>query len=189
MCNVNCFKWIAQNLSFWEVVNKRVLDVGSYDVNGSLRYVFEMLEPDEYVGTDIVEGPGVDVVCPAQELVKQFGQERFDIVVSASMLEHTQDWRTAVSNMKRVCKKGGLIFLIVPSSWRRHEHPHDYWRFPKSKVEAMFSDCIILNFEEDEPPDYPIPNTLVYLKAWKPSDFVEADLSFLELPKAPEKIE
>ena len=37
----------------------RVVEVGSRDINGSIR---ELVDADTYVGIDLEEGPGVDVV-------------------------------------------------------------------------------------------------------------------------------
>ena len=172
MCNMDCIKWTASNFSLAEISGRKVLEVGSYDVNGSLRYIIEMLEPYEYVGVDIIDGPGVDAVCPAQNLVKKFGEERFDVVISTCMLEHTKKWAEAVSNIKRVCKKDGIILLIVPSNWRYHGHPNDYWRYSKEDIKEIFSDCIIVTLEED-----PQPPSLVYAKIRKPIVFVERDLA------------
>ena len=43
---------------------KRVLDVGSLNVNGTNRVLFKKCE---YVGIDVIEGKGVDVVTIAHE--------------------------------------------------------------------------------------------------------------------------
>jgi len=44
MCNVNCIRCGADNLSRKEIKGQKVLEVGSYDVNGSLRYIVKLLE-------------------------------------------------------------------------------------------------------------------------------------------------
>ena len=74
MCNVDCIRWGAKNLTKEEIKGKTVIEVGSYDVNGSLRYIVELLEPAEYMGTDVMKGPGVDIICPAENLVERFGK-------------------------------------------------------------------------------------------------------------------
>ena len=40
--------------------NCRVLDIGSLDINGNNRFLFENYE---YIGLDIGEGNNVDIVC------------------------------------------------------------------------------------------------------------------------------
>ena len=177
MCTAECFRWVGQRVRRGDVENKRILEVGSYDVNGSLRYVFEMLEPAEYIGTDIEKGPCVDVVCGAENLVSHFGENSFDIVVSASALEHIRDWRTSISNIKRVCRPGGLIFFLVPFQWVYHAHPGDYWRYSPEDIRTIFSEFTIENIEVD-----PHPPSLVYARLRKPlGDFKEVDLSNVAL--------
>lgn len=176
MCNMNCIRWAAQRLCIEEVKGKRIIEVGSYDVNGSLRYIVELLQPAEYIGVDIVKGPGVDIICPIDNLVKMFGKESFDVVISTCTLEHIKDWKKAIQNIKNICKPNGIILIIVPSDWPYHEYPYDFWRYKRKDVENIFSDCEILNLEED-----PKKPSLVYAKIRKPSKFTEKDLSDYQL--------
>ena len=111
MCDINCIRWGAKNLTKDEIRGKTVIEVGSYDVNGSLRYIVELLEPAKYIGVDIVKGPGVDIICPAENLVERFGKESFDVVISTCTLEHVRNWKKAISNMKNICRPKG-IFLV-----------------------------------------------------------------------------
>ncbi len=185
MCNVDCIKWGAKNITEQEIKGKRVIEVGSYDVNGSLRYIFELLKPAEYIGIDIVEGPGVDMICSADNLVQKFGQESFDVVISTCALEHIKNWKEAVSNIKRICKPNGIILIIVPSDWPFHEYPYDFWRYKKEDIINIFSDCDILILEEDSTATSLVylngKKTLVYAKVRKPGKFIEKDLSKYQL--------
>lgn len=176
MCNLDNFRWVSKNLTINEIKDKKILDVGSYDVNGSLRYVIEMLEPKEYIGTDIVKGPGVDVVCSADKLAGKFGKNSFDVVISTSALEHIRDWQTAISSIKQVCKPGGLIIISMPSRWPFHEYPYDFWRYGKTDIKKIFEDCEILILEKDAS-----RMSQVYAKIKKPKNFKEIDLSAYEL--------
>lgn len=172
MCNTNCYRWASRHLVDEDIRGKKVIEVGAYDVNGSLRYQVELLKPAAYVGTDISSGPGVDVVCPAEKTVGHFGRESFDAVVSTCVLEHTQEWQAVVSNIKNLCKPGGVILLIVPSDWPYHGFPYDFWRYQKADIQEIFSDCRIETLEEDKRRP-----SLVYAKIRKPQDFTEKDLS------------
>lgn len=186
MCNSNCILWVFRNLSLAEIYGRRVLEVGSLDVNGSPRTVIERLKPSEYVGVDIIEGKGVDTICKCEDLVYWFGEESFDIVISTCALEHIEDWKTSISNIKRVCKKGGYIIIIVPSKWPKHDYPYDYWRFSKDDLVKIFSDCQIIKLHCDlesgrDINGKVIPLSLVYIKCKKPDNFNEADLSNYEI--------
>lgn len=170
------FRWALANISKEDIAGKDVIEVGSYDVNGSLRCIIELMEPSQYLGVDIAEGPGVDEVCPAEKMADTYGKESFDVVISTCVLEHILDWKTAISNMKQICKTKGLIIFIVPSTWPFHEHPYDYWRYNKEDVVNIFSDCNILTLDDDQWNPRWKP-TLVYAKIMKPDNFMEKDLS------------
>jgi len=176
MCNIDCFKWGGKNLIEEEIKGKRVIEVGSFDINGSLRYLVKLLSPSEYVGVDLLKGPGVDVICSADNLVQKFGKESFDAVISTCMLEHTRNWKKDISNIKNICKPNGIILIIVPSHWPYHEYPYDFWRYEKEDIKNIFSDCDILVLEEDSQRP-----SLVYSKIRKPKEFIEKDLSQYQL--------
>lgn len=110
MCNVNCIVFGATNLQEKDVKGKRVIEVGSLNVNGSLRPLIESLCPKKYVGVDIVEGPGVDMICDAENLVEKFGDSSFDVVITTELLEHVRNWKKVVSNIKNICTSGGGNF-------------------------------------------------------------------------------
>lgn len=81
---------------------KKVLDCGSLNVNGSLRELFTNCE---YLGVDIVEGRDVDLVCPIHKL----DLDKFDVVVSAEMLEHDEYWKESLRKMYDL--SNGLIAI------------------------------------------------------------------------------
>lgn len=105
---------------------QKILDVGSFDVNGTLRTV---APPDcIYTGMDITEGPAVDVVVAPGDSFP-FESESFDCVVSTSCFEHDQSfWATIVEAM-RVLKTGGYFYFNAPSNGTYHSYPSDNWRF------------------------------------------------------------
>jgi SAM-dependent methyltransferase len=173
MCDVNCVLWVAKNITSKEISGKRVVEVGSYDVNGSVRPIIELLGPKEYIGIDLVPGPGVDIICRAEQLVEKFGLESVDVVISCTTLEHIKDWHAVVSNLKQICKPNGIMIIIVPSVWPFHAYPYDYWRFSGEDIRNIFGDCNILTLDEDNRKDF----SLVYAKITKPSDFCEKDIS------------
>lgn len=186
MCDENCIIWGLENISVDEIMDKCVLEVGSLDVNGTLRYGIQRMKPSEYVGVDIEEGRGVNKICRCEDLVEIFGLESFDFVLSTCLLEHVQDWKTCVSNIKRVCKKGGHLLIIVPSMYPYHEYPHDYWRFSKSDVIRIFRDCEIVKLEHDYEisggsDGKSVPLSLVYFKCKKPKFFTETNLEDYEV--------
>lgn len=166
-----CWGWFEQHIDREWWAGKLVADIGSLDVNGNPRDRFAALRAS-YTGVDMVEGPNVDVVCRAEELVAQFGAEHFDAVVSVDAAEHFEDWRACLSQMKRVCKSGGMLFFAsVAPGFVYHEHPGDYWRYTGEDLEHMFADC---EFVAAQPVT---PMALVR----KPEGWVECSLEGIEL--------
>jgi SAM-dependent methyltransferase len=96
--------------------NKKVLEVGSLDINGSMRSFFSECE---YIGIDVGEGNGVDVVCQGQEY--DAPDQSFDVCASGECFEHNPYWAETFSNMVRMCKSGGLVFFTCATTGRK-EH-------------------------------------------------------------------
>lgn len=116
------------------VLSGRILDVGSMNVNGSLRSVLTI-----DVGVDMREGPGVDEICNCTKLVDRFGPESFDCVASADMLEHCLKWDKCLENMWAVLKPNGYLFLTMAIKTKgRHAYPDDYWRFDMADFVGIF---------------------------------------------------
>lgn len=95
----------------------RVLEVGSLDINGTVRDFFA--EPDQYLGIDVGPGPGVDVVISGAEITTEDGY--FDVTISAECFEHNPVWRETFNNMVRMTRDGGLIVFTCAGT-DRPEH-------------------------------------------------------------------
>lgn len=119
-----------------EIVGRRVLEVGSCDVNGSVRPIIEAHNPASYLGVDNAAGPRVDRIVACADLIATFGESAFDIVISTEMLEHVRDWQTCIINLATVLSEGGLLVVTTRSpGFPYHPYPEDHWRFP---VPAMW---------------------------------------------------
>ena len=78
---------------------KRVLEVGSLDINGSLRGLFDECE---YLGVDLAPGKGVDLVSHGHLLT--FPDRHFDVCISSECFEHDRYWKETFLNMVRMSK-------------------------------------------------------------------------------------
>lgn len=163
------------------VTARDVLEVGSLNVNGSPRSLVYPMHPGKYIGVDQVPGSGVDKVASACHLVEEFGIDAFDLVISTEMLEHAEEWRIAVSQMKRVTKAGGhLIITARGPGFPRHDFPADYWRFTPADFAQIFVDMDILRLEPDMGA---MPGVLIHAR--KPNNFKECLLGDIEIERAP----
>lgn len=93
-----------------------VLEVGSYNVNGSIRSFFQA--PLPYIGLDLAPGKDVDVVCHGADFKYD---PYFDIVISTECFEHDARWAETFVNMVRLCRSGGLVVFTCAANYR-HEH-------------------------------------------------------------------
>jgi SAM-dependent methyltransferase len=112
----------------------RVLDVGC----GTGRHAFEALRLGaEVVATDLDEGALGDVARMADAMGVAgevalggrlhalaadacrlpFGDAEFDVVIAAEVLEHIPEDGTAIAELCRVLRPGGLLAVTVPRWW------------------------------------------------------------------------
>ena len=119
-------------------VSKRrvILEIGSLDVNGSLRSSC----PDGamYLGVDIQHGAGVDIVVNAAEPLP-IRSDFSDLTISTSQMEHDPRFWSTFLELCRVTKKGGFIYLSAPSNGPYHAYPVDVWRFYPDAGKALAS--------------------------------------------------
>lgn len=101
-----------------------VVEIGSYDLNGSAR---EVLQPGtaSYVGVDWRAGPGVDVVSLGHLYEPEPGQD-FDVAVNCQALEHDPHWRDTLASLVRLVQdapsgKGRVIVTCAGPGYVEHE--------------------------------------------------------------------
>lgn len=105
------------------------LEVGSQDVNGSVRQFFG----GDYIGVDMEDGAGVDVVARADKL--PFKARSFECVVSTEMLEHDPYFWKSIPEMGRVLAPGGYLLLTTRGiDFHYHAFPQDFWRFTQDAM-------------------------------------------------------
>ena len=95
----------------------RVVEIGSLDINGSVRKLFT--SPARYVGLDLEPGPGVDVTCLGHQFTTDSGT--WDTALSCESFEHDPHFRDTFENMARLVRPGGLV-LFTCATTGRPEH-------------------------------------------------------------------
>jgi len=112
--------------TYCDLPKARILEIGSMNVNGSLREFAK--RTTEYVGVDLEDGPAVDVVIKRGERLP-FDDSSFDLIMASSAFEHDpRFWETFIE-MCRVARRGGHIYVNAPSNGGVHRFPLDCWRF------------------------------------------------------------
>jgi len=169
--------------SYTNVATAGILEIGAQNVNGSLRA--SACPTTNYVGVDMEEGEGVDLVVDAGQPLP-LDDDQFDLVMATSVFEHDPAfWRTFVE-MCRKAKQGGFIYVNAPSNGKIHRYPRDCWRFypdaglalvtcaAEEGVDIVLVESFIAERENDEWNDFcavfrrepaktePLPTTFVY---------------------------
>ena len=92
-----------------------VLEVGSFNVNQLVNYR-KFIGNCDYLGIDLIKGPGVDLVLNGENINKL--NKKFDIIISAECLEHAENWKDVFRQMIENIKENGYIVLTIASKGR-----------------------------------------------------------------------
>ncbi|HVV95262.1 MAG TPA: class I SAM-dependent methyltransferase [Hyphomicrobiales bacterium] len=112
-----------------------VLEVGCNSRVPEYRHLFQEIGWT-YVGADLDEGPDVDVVL-RDPYSWEIESDKFDAIVSGSMLEHNEMFWLSFVEMYRVLVPGGLMIHVAPSRGHEHWGPSDCWRFYRDGMRAV----------------------------------------------------
>jgi SAM-dependent methyltransferase len=139
-------RFVQGQAQLHDLASRSVLEVGSFNVNGSVRRFFT----GPYVGIDMQAGPGVDIVMNAHELNTlrvdtldgHVINSTFDVIVCTEMLEHDDAPWLSLREMAAVCRDDGYLLLTCRGyDWRGcfpvHGYPMDLWRFSCDGVRAL----------------------------------------------------
>ena len=126
--------WAGPKVRELGIGSSSVIEVGSRNVNGSVR---EFFNGGWYVGVDMQDGTGVDMVARGDNL--PFDDATFDVAISTEMLEHDPfPWLT-IPEMARVVRPGGYVILTCRGvGFHDDPNPKDYWRFTVDSITHLF---------------------------------------------------
>ncbi len=123
-------------------VGRRVLDVGSLDVNGSNRQFFTDCA---YTGIDVAPGVGVDAVTSAHS--HKVPDEWYETIISTEAFEHDKYLANTLKAIVRMLAPKGL-FLFTCATTGRGEHgtsrsnPHDCPGIPWDHYENVTEEMV-----------------------------------------------
>jgi SAM-dependent methyltransferase len=90
-----------------------ILEIGSYDVNGAIR---DMFNYEKYFGVDLCPGPNVDVIGSGHTI--NLVAEDINLCISSECFEHNPFWKETLENMARHLKGGGFIVVTTAINGR-----------------------------------------------------------------------
>jgi SAM-dependent methyltransferase len=104
----------------------KVVDIGSQDVNGSIKDVCPSYF--QYIGVDFIQAKNVDIVL-TDPYKLPFEDKSVDIITSSSCFEHSEMFWLSYLEILRVLKPKGIFYLNAPSRGDYHRYPVDCYRF------------------------------------------------------------
>lgn len=107
----------------------------------------------EYIGCDMMEGPGVDRVLNLHNI--NLPLETAGTLLILDTLEHVEFVRKATEEAYRILKPNGILIISSVMKFHIHDYPHDYWRFTPEAFKSLlrpFNSCLV-DFAGDE--DFP----------------------------------
>jgi ubiquinone/menaquinone biosynthesis C-methylase UbiE len=113
------------------------------DADATLPDARAALMPAEYVGFDMYPGPNVDVVGDAHRLSEYFESgQQFDIIYSSACFEHfAMPWKVA-TEISKILKVGGTLFIETHFSFSSHERPWHFFQYSDMALKVLFSKAL-----------------------------------------------
>ncbi len=103
----------------------------------------------EYIGIDFTkDGTKADHIVDLNHESIPYGDEEFDVVIASESMEHIFNNLNVVSEIKRVVKKGGYIYMSTPFMFQEHGSPYDFFRFTQYYYKKMFEDYHLLRYSQ-----------------------------------------
>lgn len=110
--HAEAYQYVQSVVAQMETSGKRVLEVGAYNVNGSVRPLFAGAH---YHGIDVRAGPGVDEVVDVLEYTPT---KKYDIIVTTEMLEHCHAWPAVIAALRKAAKKNTTLIITCATNPR-----------------------------------------------------------------------
>lgn len=118
--------------------SKKILDVGCGEAPH--RNLFNTCE---YTGIDVKGGGHDDILKNVDTYFNgvdiPFPDESFDIVIFSEVLEHVEHPEEIISEISRVLKKNGILYLTIPFVWDEHATPFDFRRLTTFGLRQLLS--------------------------------------------------
>jgi O-antigen biosynthesis protein len=115
----------------------KVLDVGSYGVNGTYKEIFCDENRFSYTGLDLQSGPNVDYVPEDPYAWPELEDESFDVIISGQAFEHIEFPWLIMEEIAKKLNHNGLACIVAPSRGPEHKYPVDCWRYYPDGFRAL----------------------------------------------------
>lgn len=106
-----------------------IYEFGSFLVEGQeeIADLRKLFPSKKYVGCDMREGPGVDMILNLHDI--ELPEGTAGTVFCFETLEHVEYPRKAIEEIHRILDTDGIAIISSEMKFPIHNFPYDYWRF------------------------------------------------------------
>lgn len=118
-------------------ISAPIYEFGSLQVPGQEGFAdLRPFFPDiEYIGADMREGIGVDVVLNLHDI--DLPDNSVGTVLLLDTLEHVEYPHKAIQEIYRIIRPGGLLIMSSVMNYIIHSYPNDYWRYTPEAFRSL----------------------------------------------------
>lgn len=114
----------------------RVLDLGGKKIKKRGDFGPPLAQVKSWTYLNLSHTEGADLVATAESIPLK--SNSIDWVICTEVIEFINDPRQMLSEVNRVLKSGGKVFLTAPFLYRIHGSPYDLQRFTDEKLKNLF---------------------------------------------------
>ena len=92
-----------------------------------------------YTASDMSTERGAERQIDARHM-PEIADASYDAVLCSSLLEHVDDYQSALREITRILKPGGILILGLPFRQSLHLEPYDFWRFTEYGIRYLLED-------------------------------------------------
>lgn len=131
-------RWLRGNSAD---IEGRVLSIGSeYDKDGEGGFYRDYFKSaSSYTTSEVSNQFGTDLVIDVRAML-EIKATSYDSVFCSGVLEHVDDFQSAIREITRILKAEGVLLLGLPFRQAIHMGPHDYWRFTEFGIRKLLAE-------------------------------------------------
>ncbi|MFX1593131.1 MAG: methyltransferase domain-containing protein [Promethearchaeota archaeon] len=120
-------------------ISEPIYEFGSFQLPGQVGFadLRPLFPGKEYIGADIRNGPGVDIILDLQKL--DLLSDSVGTILILDTIEHVEFPRKAIEETYRVLKPQGVLIISSVMNFPIHEYPNDYWRFTPEGFKSLLN--------------------------------------------------
>jgi SAM-dependent methyltransferase len=130
-----CYFTTSINIRLIDTAIKKIDDTKNYtvvDIGCGEKPFYNKFKGDfKYIGIDFSSHSSADIVCDIKNEIP-VEKNTADFIILSEVLEHLPNPFSIISEIERILKPEGILFISTPFAFPIHARPHDYFRFTEN---------------------------------------------------------